>query len=151
MTRILAIVGTLLAGLGCGDGVSPAPLTLEQLAGRWIADTIRVTNNLQPDLVEDAYALGVRWQLKITLPNTFEVQLSNPMGSDSYGGSIELVGDSLIATRTDGPRDAMHIRLEGGRLHLSVAATEQCGSYGWRAPTCPIPVTIFFSLERSDG
>ena len=144
---------SVLAGavLACGDGTGPGNgLTLANLAGTWTATEISVTNNLDPSLVEDLHALGVRLQMVIEADGAFEVEFSNPIGSDTYGGMLTVEDGLLIMARADDPAERLSIEavLDGDGLTMAWEATEQCGSYGWQAATCPIPVTFSLTLER---
>jgi hypothetical protein len=142
-------LGLTGAALACGDGTGP-DLTLALLAGTWTATDVSVTNNLDPSLSEDLYALGVRFQIDIGTDGAFAVEFSNPLGSDGYDGTLTVEGDSVILTSPDlqPARMALHAKLEGEALALAWVGTEQCGSYEWEADDCPIPVTFAMRLER---
>jgi hypothetical protein len=149
MTPRWFALGLAGASVACGDGTGP-DLTLANLAGIWTATEISVTNNLEPDLTEDLFAEGVRFQITIEGDGAYAVEFSNPLGSDGYDGSLTVEGDSLILLRSDvpGERTGVHARFESDQLALTWLGTEQCGSYGWHAPTCPIPATFSLTLAR---
>jgi hypothetical protein len=149
MTLRHLALGLATATLACGDGTGP-DLTLANLTGTWTATQIRVTNNLDPSLAEDLYALGFRFRIVIEGDGAFAVEFSNPLGSDGYEGTLAVEGDSLIMTRGDLPGERLPIQadLDRDALTLTWQGTEQCGSYDWEADTCPIPATFSLTLER---
>ncbi len=147
VTRRLIV---LLLPAACSSATGVEQLTLADLVGTWDATAIEVTNNLDPSLQEDLYAQGVRWQITVTDEGAFTVELANPFGTDSYSGTISVEGDSLVlvSSETAPPRWPLHYVFDGGTLDLTWLGTEQCGSYGWTAPQCPIPVTFRMTLRK---
>jgi hypothetical protein len=141
-----------LVALACFDGPSEVEegITMAELAGTWDATAIQVTNNLEPTLQEDLFALGVRWRMVVAVEGTFRVDFANPVGADGYGGSLDILGDSLILTsaETSPARQAMHYVYDEGVLGLTWLGEEQCGSYGWTAEECPIPATFEMSALK---
>lgn len=148
--KLVRLYVVTLAGVACAETASVDDLTLGDLVGTWDATAIQVTNNLDTVLQEDLFAQGVRWRLTVAAGGTFVAALANPIGTDSYAGTITVEGDSLILVSPDvaPPRVAMHYVYSAGALHLTWIGVEQCGSYGWTAPECPIPVTFRMSLRR---
>lgn len=151
MTRWLMMpMAALVAACGEPSGV---PATVTDLAGTWTARAITVTNDLDPSLREDLFALGVRWEVTIAETGEFMIALSNPFGSDTQEGQLTIEGDSMILAVSDVPdpprRESIHYVYTGDRLTLTFLGTEQCGSYGWQAEECPIPATFRLTTERS--
>ena len=148
--RVRRRLAVLLVPVACSSATGVEQLTLADLVGTWDATAIEVTNNLDPSLQEDLYALGVRWQITVTGAGTFTVELANPFGTDSYSGTISIEGDSLVmeSTETASARWTLHYVFDGGAIDLTWVGTEQCGSYDWTAPECPIPVTFRMTLRK---
>lgn len=138
------------AVLGCGESVGVQPLTMEGLVGTWRATAIHVTNQLNTSLQEDLFADGVRWRMTVEPSGAFTVELSNAFGSDSYRGTVSVVADSVVLTssETNPTRVPMHYTFDGSLLTVTWAGAEQCGSYGWTAANCPIPVVFRMVLAK---
>ena len=139
-----------MVALACGESTGVEPLTLGELVGTWRATAIEVTNQLDTSLEEDLFASGVRWRMTVDLSGAFAVELSNSFGADSYAGTVTIVADSLVLTsaETNPTRVPMHYTFQSPVLTVAWAGTEQCGSYGWRAAQCPIPVIFRMTLEK---
>jgi hypothetical protein len=148
--KALGVGVILVTALGCGNGTGVSEVSLTDLAGNWEANAIQVANNLVPGQTADAYAEGVRWGITLAESGTFAIDLANPAGTDSYGGVVSVKADSLILESLEitPSRLAMHFALERDGLVLTWLSVEQCGSYGWSAAECPIPVTIRIDLDR---